>query len=99
MHPPKVEFVSPGPVEFLQSSPVGLQGPMLRGLLPMPDLQLREPDLGLGTFTFVGEPLRYDYFPVSRSPTYWVRFVLKRHPSCLLVVVASLSLEVEYLSW
>ena len=58
MHPPKVEFVSPSPVEFLQSSPVGLQSPMLRGLLlPMPDLQLREPDLGPGTFTFVGEPL------------------------------------------
>jgi len=45
---------------------------MLRGLLPMPDLQLREPDLGPGTFTFVGEPLRYDYFSVSGSPTYWV---------------------------
>ena len=44
MNPPKVEFVSPGPVEFLQSRPTGLQSPMLRGLLPMPDLQLREPD-------------------------------------------------------
>lgn len=55
VHPPKVEFVSPSPVEFLESSPPKPNAQVL--LLLMPDLQLREPDLGPGTFTFVGEPL------------------------------------------
>ena len=40
--------VSPSPVEFLQSSPTGLQSQMLWGLLLLiPDPQTREPDVGL----------------------------------------------------
>ena len=39
--------LSPSPVEFLQSSPTGLQSWMLWGLLlPMPDPQAGEPDVG-----------------------------------------------------
>ena len=50
--------VSPGSVEFLQSGPAGLLSQMLWG-----------PDMGLTTLTPVGEPLRYNYFPVCGPPT------------------------------
>ena len=50
--------VSPSPVEFLLSNPTGLQSQMVWGLLlPMPDPQAGESDVGLRTFTPVGEPL------------------------------------------
>ena len=42
--------VNPSPVEFLQSSPAGLQSQMLWGLLLLkPDPQTGEPDFGLRT--------------------------------------------------
>ena len=51
-------FVFPSPMEFLPSSPAGLQSQMLWGLLlPMSDPQAGEPDMGLRTLTPVGEPL------------------------------------------
>ena len=50
--------VSPTPVEFPRSDPTGLQSQILWGLLlPLPDPQAREPDVGLITFTPVGELL------------------------------------------
>ena len=50
--------VSPSPVELLHSCPSGLQSQMLWGfLLPMPDPQGGEPDVGLRTLTPVGKPL------------------------------------------
>ena len=60
--------ISPSPVEFLQSSSAGIQSQVLwELLLPMPDLQAEEPDMGLRTllwenlcniiiFQFVGLP-------------------------------------------
>ena len=58
VHPPRVESVSPSPVELLQSRSAGLQSQMLWGfLLPMPDPQAWETDVGLRTLTPVGEPL------------------------------------------
>ena len=57
--------VSPSPVEFLQSSPTGLQSQMLWGWLPLlPDTQVGEPDVGLRILNPVGELLRYNS-PVS----------------------------------
>ena len=41
-------------------------------LLLLSDPQAREPDMGLRTITPVGEPLRYNYFPVCGLPTRWV---------------------------
>ena len=65
--------VSPSPVEFLRSNPAGLQSQMLCGLLLLlPDPQAGEPDVGLRTFTPVGELLWYN-FPVCGSPTQQVR--------------------------
>ena len=50
--------VSLSPVEFLRTKPAALQKQMLWGLLlPLPDLQAGEPDVGLKTFTPVVEPL------------------------------------------
>ena len=50
--------VSHSPVEFLRSSPAGLQSQVLCGrLLPMPDPQAGEPLVGLRTLTPVGELL------------------------------------------
>ena len=42
--------------------------------LPMPDPQVKEPDVGLRILTPVGEPLWYSYFPVCGLPTrqVWV---------------------------
>ena len=61
--PLRVEFVCPSIVEFLQSNPTGLHSQMLWGLLlPISDPQAWEPDVGLWTFTPVGEPLWYNYF-------------------------------------
>ena len=50
--------VSPIPVEFLRSSPTGLQSQMLWGLLlTMPEPPTGEPDMGLKMLTPVEEPL------------------------------------------
>ena len=51
-------FISPNPVELLQSSPTGLQSQMLWGLLfAVPDPPGGGPDVGDRTFIPVGEPL------------------------------------------
>ena len=65
--------LSPSPVEFLQSNPTGLQSQILWVLLlPLPDPQAGEPDMGLRTFTPVRELLWYNYFPVCGLPTQHV---------------------------
>ena len=94
--------VSPSPMEFLQSNPAGLQSQILWGLLlPLPDPQAGEPDMGLRAFTPVGELLWYNYLPVCGSPTQhvWDLILSQLHPSYCLVVASSLSLDVGYLFW
>ena len=77
--------VSPSPMEFLCTSPTGLQCQMLQGALsPKPDSQVCGPDMGLGTFTPVGESLWYSYFPVCGLPTQKVW-------DCLYHVITSLT--------
>lgn len=51
-------YLSPSPVELLQSSPTVLHSQMLwRLLLLMPDPQAGEPNVGLRTLMPVGQPL------------------------------------------
>ena len=69
VHPPRMEFVSPSPMEFLRSNPADLQSQILWGLLlPLPDPHAGEPDMGLRTFTPVGELLWYNYFQFVSHP-------------------------------
>ena len=92
--------VSPSPVEFQWSSPAGLQSQILWDLLlPLPDPQAGEPDVGLSTFAPVGELLWYNYFPVCGLPTWqvWDMILSWLHPSYHLTVASSLSLDVGYL--
>ena len=49
-------------MEFLQWNSTGLLSQMLRWLLPMPDPQTGDPDVGFRTFTPMVEPLQYNYF-------------------------------------
>ena len=64
-------FVSPSPVEVLQSNPTSLQSLILWGfLLPLLDPQVGKPDVGLRTFTPVGGLLWYKCSPVCESPTH-----------------------------
>ena len=45
-------------------------------VLPLPEPQAGEPEVGLRTLTPVGEPLRYISFPVCGSPTgMWFDFI------------------------
>lgn len=63
------ESVFSRPVEFLHSSPTGLQSQMLQGLLLLiPDRQAGWSDMSLRTLTLVGEPLWHNYFPICGSP-------------------------------
>lgn len=81
---------------------MGLQSQLLWALLLLlPDPQAGEPDMGLRTFTPVGEVLWYNYLPVCGLPTWHVRgLILSRlHPSYNLIVAASLSLDIGYLFW
>ena len=65
--------ISPSPVELLHTSPAGLQSQVLLGLLlPVPDPEEWEPDMGLRTLTPAGESLWYSYFPVCWLPTWWL---------------------------
>ena len=51
--------------------PCLFQSQVLLGfLLPVPDLQAGEPDMGLRTLTPVGDSQQYNYFTVCRSPTW-----------------------------
>ena len=66
--------------------------------LLFPDLHAGELDVELRTFTLVGELLWYSYFPACRSTSQWVWDFILSH-LCLsycLIVVSSLSLDVEY---
>ena len=93
------DSVSPSLVEFLSSKPAGLQSRILCGLLlSLLDSQAAKPDVGLRTFTLVTELLWYNNYPVCGSPTWqvWDLILSRSHPSCHLLV-ASLSLDVEYL--
>ena len=54
---------------LLSLGPVGFLGGLL---FPLPDLQAGEPDVGLRTFTPVGEILWCNYFPVYEFPTWQV---------------------------
>ena len=92
--------VSPCPVELLWSSPAGLQSQMLWGLfLVMSDSQAGEPHMGLRNLTPVGEILNYNYSPlcVSLSRGVWDLIISWACPSYCLILVSSLSLDVEYL--
>ena len=91
--------VSPSPVEVLQSNPTRLQSLILwEFLLPLPDLQVGKPDMGLRTFTPVGGLLWYNCSPVFESPTQqlWDLILLWLSPSYHLILVFPLSLDVEY---
>ena len=60
-------------LEFLRSNSTAFQSKILWGLLlQFPDPQAGYPDMGLRTFTPVGELLWYNYFPVCGSPTWQV---------------------------
>lgn len=75
-------------VELLHSWPTGLQSKMFWGfLLLKPDSQAENPELGLKTFTFIGEPQWYNYFPVCGSPTWWLWELMmwQKCSSCHLV--------------
>ena len=72
VHLPRVESVSPSPVELLHTSPAGLQHHMLLGLLPLLDPQTGEPDVGVGSLTPLGELLHYSYFPVCGLPPWQI---------------------------
>ena len=87
--------VSPSPMELLHTSPAGPQGQVLCGLLlPMPDPQAWEPNMGLRTLPPLGESLRYSYFTVGGLPAWRVwgclyglivpLIVLMWPPLCLL---------------
>ena len=86
-------------MEVLQSNLTGLQSQILWGLfLPSLDLQARKPDVGLRTFTPVGEFLWYNCFPVCGSPTQraWDLILSQLRPSYCLIVASPLSLDVAY---
>ena len=69
--PPRVESLSPGSVEVLQSNLTGLQSQIpWVFLVPLLDPQTEKPDTGLRTFTTVGE--WYYCSTVCELPTQWV---------------------------
>ena len=70
VHSPRVEFLFP-PVLWIscnQTLLAELKASLFWGLFLIPDLQAGEPDMGLRTFTPVGEPQEYNYFPVCELP-------------------------------
>ena len=65
--------VSPSPVKALRSNPTSLQSQIpWRFLVALADPQTGKPDMGLRTFTTVGELIWYCYSPVCGSPTWQV---------------------------
>ena len=77
VHPPRVEFCFPQSCGAPALKPhwpskLNVLGPSKLNVLGapplMPDPQAGKPDMGLRTFTPVGEPLPYNYFPVCGSP-------------------------------
>ena len=90
--------VSPSSMEVLQSNPTGLQSQIPWGfLVALLDLQAGNPDVGLRTFTTVGELLCYYYSPVCGLPTWWVWDLSSLCPSYHLIAVSPLSLDKGYL--
>ena len=88
--------VFPSPMEFLQSNPTDLQRQIHRGfLLPLPDSQAGDPDMG-SEFSFrVRELWWHDSFPVCGSPTWRVwDLILSDYAPHHLTVAPSLSLDV-----
>ena len=72
--PPRVESLFP-PVlsKSCNQIPLAFRSLLLwEFLLPLPDPQVGKPDVGLRTFTPVGELLWYNCSPVCESPTQWL---------------------------
>ena len=97
---PTVESVSPNPEEVLWSNPTGHQSRIPWGFpVTLSDLQAEQPDMGLRTFTTVGELLWYYCSLVCGSPTQWfwvlilLRLCISYHP----IVGSSLCLNMGYL--
>ena len=93
--------VSPSLVEVLQLNPVGLQSQIpWQFLLPLPDPQVGNPDMGLRIFIIVVELLWY-YSPVCGLPTLqiWDLILLLLCPFYCLIVSSPLSLDMGYLFW
>ena len=94
--------VSPSLVEVLQLNPAGLQSQIpWQFLLPLPDPQVGNPDMGLRIFTIVVELLWYYCSPVCGSPTLqiWDLILLLLSPSYCLIVSSPLSLGMGSLFW
>ena len=92
-------FCFPRACGNLQSHP---SGSIPWGLLvSLADPKGGKPDVGLSTFTTVGEPLWYNCFLDRGLPSWWVwDFLLSwLHPSCHLLVASPLSLGLGYLYW
>ena len=65
--------VSPSSMEVQQSNPTGLQSQIPWGfLVALLDLQAENPDVGLRTFTVVGELVWFNCSPVCGSATWQV---------------------------
>ena len=93
-------FVSPSPVEVLWSNPTSLGGQILWGFPgALLGPQAGKPDVGIWTFTRVGELLWYYCSPVCGSLTWQVwDFILSwLCPSYHLSAASSLFLDVGYL--
>ena len=85
-------YVLPSPVELLRSISTDLQSKCSG------DSQARKPDVGLSP---VGELLWYNYSTVCGLPTWWLWDLIISwvHPSYHLIVISSLSFNIEYLFW
>ena len=100
---PRLESVSPSPVEVLKSNPAGLPGQIPWGFpVPLSDPQAGEPDVGFRTFTTVGELLFYYCSPVYGSP-YWQVWVWFYHdcapPTVLLWLLLCLWMHGTFFGW
>lgn len=91
----------PRPVEFLCSSPAGLQCQMLlRLLFPRSDTQAGEPDVGFGATTPLEEPLLYSYFPICGLLTQQVwGFLHHKTPLREHHLTVACLLSAGYLFW
>ena len=97
----RVESLSPSPVKVLQSNLTGLQSQIPLGLLVLLlDPKAGKPDVGLRTFTTVGELLWYNCSQVCGLPTWqvWGLILSWLCPSYRLTET-SLTLDMEYIFW
>ena len=97
----RVEYVSPSPVKVLQSNVTGLKSQIPLGLLVLLlDPKAGKPDVGLRTFTTVGE-LWYNCSEVCGLPTWqvWDTILSWLRPSYCLTETSPLTLDMEYLFW